>query len=336
MLLDNESRFVASGAKGMMSLFAPFLEDNSISEIMVNKPQEVFVERNGKMDKSHMPSLTPLYLKRLFNFIANESGQVLNEEHPLLSANLFDGSRVQLVIPPVSEHYTLCIRRKSIKDMGLQDYKSLNFFDEAKPFFTHSQSTSTTSDEKLNKLYCEQDWFEFLKEAVLAKKNIVISGGTSSGKTTLLNALLKEIPEDERLITLEDTKEITVGHQNLVSLVASKGKQSKANITMQDLVQSCLRLRPDRIIMGEIRGAEIMDFISSCSTGHEGSITSIHANNPKVAFMRMVQMYKLNNVPSMRDEDILKEISETMDIIAQVAKTRAGRKLTYCYYKDAK
>lgn len=190
-------------------------------------------------------------------------------------------------------------------------------------------------DSKLQFLYNHREWHAFLQEAIQAKKNIVISGGTSSGKTTFLNALISEIPLDERIITLEDTREVSIPHQNHVSLLASKGGQGASKISMQDLLQSSLRLRPDRIIMGEIRGAEIMDFVNSCSTGHEGSMTSIHANNPKIAIMRMTQMYKLNNVPSMRDKDILQELNEVIDIIIQVGKTPRGREMLHCYYKGA-
>ena len=119
-----------------------------------------------------------------------------------------------------------------------------------------------------------------------------------------------------------------------MQLVASKGEQGEAKITMQDLVQCCLRLRPDRIIMGEIRGKEILDFISACSTGHEGSISTIHANSPKIALMRMTQLYKLNNVPSMTEADIMRELMQVIDVIIQVNKTKAGRQVQEIYYRD--
>lgn len=118
-----------------------------------------------------------------------------------------------------------------------------------------------------------------------------------------------------------------------MNLLATKDDQGLSKITMQDLVQASLRLRPDRIIMGEIRGREILDFVSACSTGHEGSMTTIHANNPRIAFMRMTQMYKLNNVPSMRDEDIMRELKEVIDIVIQLNKTKQGRVASHIYYK---
>ena len=152
-------------------------------------------------------------------------------------------------------------------------------------------------------------------------------------KPLILNALLSHIPDHERIISLEDARELEIPHSNKVQLLASKSEQGMAKVNMQDLVQCCLRLRPDRIIMGEIRGKEILDFLASSSTGHEGSITSIHANNPHIAFMRMTQLYKLNNVPSMTDSDILRELKTVIDIVLQQQKTEKGRMLHQVYYR---
>lgn len=327
--------FVLPGSQGMLSIFSPWLNDKEISEIMINRPGELFIEKQGQMLREEVPRLTRTYLRRLFTFIANESDQILDEAHPLLSASLYDGSRVQLVIPPVAEHYCLSIRRQSIQALSIEDYQSQGFFDEGQSFYFGKALVQEKEETSLKTLYQNKQWAAFLCQAVKARKNIVISGGTSSGKTTFLNALLKLIPLDERLIILEDTKEVDCPHPNQLSLIASKGEQGKSNIIMQDLVQASLRLRPDRIIMGEIRGKEILDFIGSCSTGHSGAMTSIHANNPKIALMRMAQLYKLNQVPSMTEQDILSELQSVIDIIVQIGKTKQGRKLLYCYYKEA-
>jgi type IV secretion system protein VirB11 len=267
--------------------------------------------------------------------IAGENHQGLDEKNPLLSGSLLDGLRVQLVLPPTSGFPTLSIRRKVVRNLSLKDYEHSNFYHDANPFDideTHFKALPA-SEKELIKLYAQKNWGAFIQRAIELKKNIVISGGTSSGKTTFLNACLLHIPLTERIITLEDTREIDIPHPNQVNLLATKGGQSLANVCMQDLVQCCLRLRPDRIIMGEIRGKEIMDFVAASATGHEGSLTSIHANNPRIAFMRMSQMYKLNNVPSMSDADILAELKEVVDIIIQIAKTKAGRQVQSVYYK---
>ncbi|MCE3043970.1 P-type DNA transfer ATPase VirB11 [Legionella sp. 16cNR16C] len=329
-----EKAFYAPGSDGLLQPLSPWLNDLSVSEILINRPQEVFVERQGQMVAHAVPALDSLHLKRLFGLIANENRQLLNEANPLLSGNLMDGSRVQLVIPPAAKHYTLSIRRQTVANRSLTDYER-DFYREAKPFLIHDkEALFSDADKQLLAVYRKQLWPDFIDMAVLAKKNIVISGGTSSGKTTFLNACCQRIPQGERIITLEDTYEVRLPHKNQVNLLAPKTKDENA-LTMQDLVQCSLRLRPDRLMMGEIRGREVLDFIAACSTGHDGSMTSIHANNPQIALMRMVQLYKLNNVPSMRDEDILREINQVVDIIIQLQKTPNGRGISWIYFKGA-
>ena len=329
--------FVKPGAEGLLSPLQPWLTDPDVAEIMINAPGEVFVERRGKITQHQLTMLTPLYLQRLFQFIANEAQQRLDETNPMLAGNLFDGSRVQLVIPPISSHHTLTIRRQSIRALTLTDYSAKNFYQHLQAVTQLNNTEAFTGDyeQELLTLYQQKQWDPFIKLAIACRKTIVISGGTSSGKTTFLNACLQEIDHSERLILLEDTRELVAPHANMVSLLAANSEQSKAKVNMQQLVQCSLRLRPDRLIMGEIRGREIMDFISACATGHEGSFTSIHANNPYIAMLRMVQMYKQNNVPSMRDEEIRTELNSVIDIILQLNKTKNGRIAKYCYYKAA-
>lgn len=336
--METEKIYFAPGSEGLLAPLKPWLQDKAVSEILINQPQEVFIERLSEMKRVETPELHPLHLKRLFNLIANENGQVLNEANPLLSGNLVDGSRVQLVIPPAAKTYTLSIRRQSIASRKLADYLESPFYSIAKPFRLDESlsAVSKEADKALLNLYQKQCWPLFIAKAVSAKKTMVISGETSSGKTTFLNACCQEIPLSERLITLEDTFEVNLPHPNKVALLAMKRTSSAtATLSMQDLVQCALRLRPERIIMGEIRGKEILDFVSACATGHEGSMTSIHASNPQIAFMRMTQLYKLNNVPSMRDEDILRELKAVIDIIIQLKKTPQGRVITWVYFKQA-
>lgn len=325
----------APNAEGLLAPLKPWLDDPEVNEILLNKPQEIYVEKNGKLESHAIKEYHEQRLSMLFQLIANENQQELTEKKPLLSGSLFDGTRVQLVLPPTSKNYTLSIRRNVMQDFTLDHYQKADFYRQARAFDVSDDHLGHLSQEEkaLFSSYQKNAWDAFIREAILLRKNIVISGGTSSGKTTFLNACLRHIPMEERLIILEDTREVKTPHQNQVNLLASKGDQGLAKVSMQDLVQCCLRLRPDRIIMGEIRGKEILDFVSACSTGHEGSITSIHANNPRVAFMRMTQMYKLNAVPSMSDEDILRELKEVVDIIVQVAKTPEGRKVQSIYYK---
>lgn len=318
----------APGVKGLLAPLQDFLDDEAVSEILINRPQEVFIERDGQMLRFEIPVLTSQYLRRLFLLIANENKQVLSEALPILSGNLEDGSRVQLVIPEASLYETLSIRKFTLKSMSFEDYAKSGFF--------NAINLTAPQDDTLLKFYQEKNWQAFIKEAVLLKKNILISGATSSGKTTFLNACVNLIPQSERLIILEDTFEIKAQHLNIVRLKALKQLgDTQHGISMQDLVQASLRLRPDRIIMGEIRGKEVFDFVSACETGHNGALATIHANNPKVAFMRMAQLYKLNNVAGMLEEDIYKILHEVIDIILQVQKTDRGRQLVEVYYKDA-
>lgn len=323
-------------AEGLLAPLKPWLSDHHISEILINKPGEVYVEKDGRMNLHQVQELTERVLDMLFQLIANENAQRIGLSQPLLSGSLHDGSRVQIVLPPTAEHHTLSIRRKVVRSLSLDDYNQRNFYQYANPALIDSNVMTDDLNIKENQLracYKQQEWDRFIRLAIEAKKNIVISGGTSSGKTTYLNACLKQIPLSERIIVLEDAREIEIPHPNQVKLLCSKGEQGLAQVSMQTLVQCCLRLRPDRIVMGEIRGKEILDFLSACSTGHEGSITSIHANNPRVAIMRMTQLYKQNNVPSMSDSDILREINQVIDIIVQLEKRDEGRFVQSIYYK---
>ena len=325
----------APNSTGLLAPLNPWLEDDQVSEILLNQPQEIWVEKQGALKRHDVPAMNHRMLQMLFQLLANENRQVVSEKQPLLSASLEDGSRVQIVLPPTSKHHTLSIRRKVARHLNLDNYKDSNFYHQAFAFNMNAKGMENLpkTEQELVLLYREQNWDAFIRRAIELKKNIVISGGTSSGKTTFLNACLRHISNDERIILLEDVREVEIPHPNQVSLLASKGKQGVADVSMQDLVQCCLRLRPDRIIVGEIRGAEILDFLGAASTGHEGSITSVHANNPSIAMMRMTQMYKLNNVPSMSDADIYRELNEVIDIIIQVKKTDAGRAVHSIHYK---
>lgn len=328
----------APGSEGLLSPLLPWLSDNEVSEILINQPGEVFIEKRGVMTRFDVPALNRTHLRHLFTFIANENKQNLDEKTPLLSGNLFDGTRVQLVLPPASKYMALSIRRQSIKKMELADFSQTNFYQQAIPFDVNkpARAYANDADRDLLALFQKEDWPEFIKQAITAKKNIVISGETSSGKTTFLNACARSIDPASRILTLEDTYEIDIPHQNQLNLRAVKSSDGQTNtLSMQDLVQAALRLRPDRILMGEVRGQEILDLISSASTGHEGMLTTIHAPNPRVAFMRMIQMYKLNNVPSMRDEEIRAVFNEVIDVIIQVKKMPEGRQVHSVYFKGA-
>jgi len=324
-------RYFKPSSIGMLYPLSSWLDDSTVTELLINKPGEVWVESNGSMKKYAVAALTRYYLSSLVRLIANENKQQLSSIHPLLSGSLSDGSRVQIVLPPVSNSPAISIRRQVNKSMCIDDYALSS--SSANASSMHN-SAAISDDDLLHKYADNKEWLSLIKLAVRMRKNIIISGGTSTGKTTLLNALLAEIPLGERIITLEDTRELILPHENQLNLIAIKSTQqdsSSAVVSMQDLVQCCLRLRPDRIIMGEIRGAEIMDFLAASATGHDGSITCLHASSPLNAINRMMQMYKLNLVPSMTEDDIKQAIYQVVDIIIQLKRTINGRFLDSVY-----
>ncbi len=324
-------------SSGLLAPIQSWLEDPKVTEILLNKPQEIFVEKAGFMKRYVIPKYDIITLNRLFQLIANENQQELSAKKPMLSGSLLDGSRVQLVLPPVARYHCFSIRRKVVNKKSLNEYQAEKFYNHTLPFALKKKDIDSLShlEKSLLQLYHKKQWNNFIHTAIQLRKNIIISGGTSTGKTTFLNACLQEIPKEERLLILEDTREVELLHSNRVQLLASKGEQSIAKIGVEELLQCSLQVHADRMIVCEIRGKEILDFISACTTGHEGSLTSIHANNPRVAFMRMTQMYKLNHVPAMTDQDIYRELHEVVDIILQLAKTTNGRHLESVYYKHA-
>lgn len=328
--------YTTPGSAGLLKPLKKWLQDPEVSEILLNKPEEVYIEKVGVLKRYSVHEFNLPLLMHLFQLIANENRQEINETKPLLSGSLQDGSRIQLVFPPTARYPTFAIRRKVIQNICLSDYEKHNFYQQTVALVDHRRRAVPLleTEHVLQQAYREKNWPCFVRKALALKKNIVISGSTSSGKTTFLSACLREIPKSERILLLEDTREVHIPHPNQVSLLSHKNEQGFAKVSMQDLVQCALRLRPDRIILGEIRGREILDFLGASLTGHAGSITSIHANNPHVALMRMKQLYKQNNVPSMSDEDIRQEINQVVDIIIQLTKGPTGRYVQSIYYKD--
>lgn len=306
---------------------AVWLNDPAVSEVSINAPEEVFIERGGMITQHHVAALHHYWLQGLADLIARFSGQRLSEVEPLLSAQLPGGHRIQIIIPPACEpeKIILSIRKQVLHDMSLDEYTAMNAFTNTKPhpIKSHRQHVpSDADDELLAELFSQGDYLQFLKLAITTKKNILISGGTSTGKTTLLNACLKEIPHDERIITLEDVREVNISHHNTVHLLASKGEQGTAKATMTQLIEASLRLRPDRIILGELRGKEAADFINATATGHDGSISSIHASSPTLAFMRLVHMVKLNPAMNLSRDDILADLHHLIDVVVQIKRVR--------------
>lgn len=301
----------------------PFFEHKEISEISINQPKEVWIEVRGEMERHEVPELDLEHLKSLGRLIAQATEQKISEETPLLSATLPEGYRIQVVFPPACESHTvgISIRKQTTMDLDLEKYDALGAFD---------RTTIGRSSEKENRIL--QDLLdrgeikEFIRQSVLLKKNIIISGGTSTGKTTFFNALLKIIPTHERIITCEDAREIFIPHiPNRLHLVASRGGQGRAQVSMQDLIEACLRLRPDRLMLGELRGKEAFSFMRAVNTGHPGSISTLHADTPKLAIEQLVLMIMQAGLGITR-EQIKEYVEHVIQIIIQLKRGEKGER----------
>lgn len=308
-------------------------EEDGVNEIMINAPGEAWVEKAGDLRLETIAELDLEHLMGLGRLVAQSTEQVVSEEKPLLSATLPNGYRIQIVFPPAAELRTVAmsIRKGSSLSITLDDYKKLGAFD-----ITSTEKIIDPNVDILRKYLREKDIGEFLKHAIKAKKNIIISGGTSTGKTTFTNAALLEIPKDERLITVEDAREIMIpNHKNRVHLLASKGGQGRAKVSTQDLIEACLRLRPDRIIVGELRGSEAFSFLRAINTGHPGSISTLHADEPAMALEQLKLMVMQAGL-GMPPEEVKKYIVAVVDIVVQLKRGSGGKRyVSEIYFKDA-
>ena len=310
-----------------------FFAQPTISEISINQPKEIWVEAGGDMTRYDVPEFDLNHLKSLGRLVAQATEQKLSEEMPLLSATLPDGYRIQIVFPPACEPSTVAIsiRKATVMNLDLDQYEAIGAFQN-----TLVKHELNPVDKKLRDLLNAGAVKEFIKEAVLAKKNIIISGGTSTGKTTFLNATLKVIPPSERIITCEDAREILIPHiPNRVHLLASKGGQGRAKITMQDLLEACLRLRPDRLMLGELRGAEAFSFMRAVNTGHPGSISTLHADTPELAIEQLVLMIMQAGMGIGRDQ-IRSYVENVVNVIVQLKRGARGmRYVSELYFKES-
>ncbi|MBO4956998.1 MAG: P-type DNA transfer ATPase VirB11 [Rickettsiales bacterium] len=308
------------------------LSKDGISEISINEPNEAWVERRGDMFKVALPGYDTKHLKSLARLIAESTDQKISEETPLLSATLPAGYRIQVVFPPACENHTviMSIRKKSSLSWTLEDYDKMGAFAN-----TAIEKVVDENNIILSKLLKANRIKDFLYQAILTKKNIIISGGTSTGKTTFTNACLRAIPKVERLITVEDAREIDLEqHPNRVHLLASKGGQGRANVTAQDLIEACLRLRPERIIVGELRGSEAFAFLRAINTGHPGSISTLHADTPEMALQQLKLMVMQAGL-GMPPDDIMNYIKNVVDVVVQLKRGAKGRRyISEIYFKD--
>jgi type IV secretion system protein VirB11 len=305
---------------------APFLEQLArpdVTDLYVNRAGEIWIETlQGGLEHHLVPEITEAQLWRLARQIASVTHQGISREHPLLAARLPDGSRVQIVAPPATrDGMAIAIRKHVSSDLSLVDYQQAGAFHDT----TGADAADPVEDE-LASLYEMRRWDAFLVAAVRARKTVVVSGGTSTGKTTFLNALLREIAPSERLILIEDTPELVLRHDNAIGLVAARGGLGEANVSTEDLLIASLRLRPDRIILGELRGAEAFTFLRAVNTGHPGSLTTIHADTPSGAIEQLMLLV-LQADAKLQRADLLPYVSRVIDVIVQLERRQGVRRV---------
>mgnify|MGYP000379030957 CR=1 FL=1 len=312
--------------------FAALFAEEGIQEISINRPGEAWIEVFGEMRREEVPEFDIEHLKSLARLVAQSTDQRISEETPLLSATLPEGFRIQVVFPPACEANTVAmsIRKQTIMNLDLEQYEAIGAFQN-----TIVRKEANPADAKLRALLNAGAVKDFITQAILYKKNIIISGGTSTGKTTFLNAALKVVPSTERLITCEDAREIMIPHiQNKVHLIASKGGQGRSQVTMQDLIEACLRLRPDRLMLGELRGKEAFSFLRAVNTGHPGSISTLHADTPELAIEQLILMIMQAGLGVTR-EQIKGYVENVINVIIQLKRGARGmRYVSEIYFKE--
>lgn len=282
----------------------PLLADTTVSDILVNGPNHVYVERRGRIEVTNVKFDSDAHLLRIIDKIVSRVGRRVDELSPMVDARLPDGSRVNAIIPPLAiDGPVLSIRRFSVVPFGMEDLVSFG----------------TLTSEMA----------ELIHGLVKAKLNLIVSGGTGSGKTTLLNVISGAIPENERIITIEDAAELQLQQPHVVRLESRPPNiEGKGEITQRALLSNSLRMRPDRIILGEVRGAEVLDMLQAMNTGHEGSMTTIHANSPRDALTRLEHMMSMAGM-QVSPRTMRQQISAALSVVIQISRLSDGkRKIT--------
>jgi type IV secretion system protein VirB11 len=314
---SGEGRAPASALALTLRALRPLLDDAGLNELCINRPREAFIESREGWKSQPLPQADFEWCLRFAKLVANSTQQRVDSSTPLLSASLPAGERIQIVIPPATtpECVAIAIRRPSDEVWSIDDLERRGIFRHARPATDRLDDTEKT----LLGALAAGDYAAFMRLAVRSRKNILVSGPTGSGKTTWTKALIREIPSHERLITIEDAKELVLDrHPNHVRLFYSKDDQGVARVTPKQLLECCLRMKPDRILLAELRAGEAFDYLRNVNSGHPGSITSIHAASAELAFEQLVLLVKQN--PGGRDlarGDIKSLLYLLIDVVIQ-------------------
>ena len=331
VMLDGSGIFL----RQFLAPIQAWLDRDDVSEVCINEPGVVWVEKMGAlgMERYEVSAIDARQLKNLAQQVAAASKQSVSAEFPLLSAALPSGERIQFVLPPCAPAGgAMSIRKQLVKDLSLSDYAAAGAF---KSTIASSGNEVSSTDKRLSQLLASGDHPAFIAAAVKARKNVLISGGTSTGKTTFLNAISKEIDRHERLVTIEDTPEVELTQPNSLSLLASKGGQGEARVGVQDLLEATLRLRPDRILLGELRGREAYTYLRAVNTGHPGSISTLHADSPAGAFEQLVLMVMQAEMGLGRTE-IMAYVKAVVEVVVQLKRAPNGARIvSEIYFRQA-
>jgi type IV secretion system protein VirB11 len=315
-----------ASVRELMRPFAQLLDDADVTELVINRPQRVLTENSRGW---HGHDCLDLDFDRLMSFavaVATLTSQEISAQHPVLSALLPGDARIQIVVPPVVPPRTVSvtIRRPSAREKSLDAYRDEGLFDDTiwhRPDgLDAALPMLRAEDRKLVQCLVQHDWGTFFERAVTGRLNIVVVGNTGSGKTSFMKTLCRSIPPTERIVTIEDVRELFIRHiENCVHLLYSKGGHGQARVTPADLIASTMRMRPDRVLLAELRGAEAYDFLKLLTTGHAGSITSYHASNAAVAIERFALMAKEHPEAAAWDDAALKRLLFlTIDVVAHM------------------
>ena len=318
---DNRHYFLS---RALASL-KPFLDDRDVVEISVNRPGQVYIERLGAahMEFYEIPQLTTAEIVNIGERVAASTNQFVSPANPILSAALPTGERIQVVLPPAAaDGGTLSIRKQVISNFTLEDYRDQGSLDAV----TVAVGGLSETEQALIDQLSVRDIYGFIRTAIVNRVSILISGGTSSGKTTFLNACLKSVDPHERIITLEDTRELFPTQKNAVHLLASRGDQGAASVTIQSLLEASLRMRPDRLFVGEVRGAEAFAFLRAINTGHPGSMSTVHADTPLGAYEQLAMMVMQSGLSAAYPKaDLISYIQSVIPIVIQLRR-EGGRR----------
>ena len=311
----------------------PILSDPDVTELCINRPREAFVETHKGWERRALPFADFDWCQRLAKLIANSTRQRVDEATPLLSASLPTGERAQIVLPPATTAGTVAVtlRRPSDEVWSIAELARRGIFRSTR----RSSAALDDTEQELLKLLSSQQHEAFMRLAVTARKNILVSGPTGSGKTTWTKALIREIPSAERLITIEDAQELILdGHPNHVRLFYSKNDQGLARVTPKQLLESCLRMKPDRILLAELRAEEAFDYLRNVNSGHPGSITSIHAGSCELAFEQLVLLVKQSTGGrELARRDIKSLLYLLVDVVIQFGVERHERFIKEIFYE---